>query len=166
MKRNRLLVLAAVLGVALLVPAGAYAQTTANIAVSASVAANCTITATAIAFGAYDPLGINAGTPLDATGSVAITCTKGSAPFVTLGTGGNPSATARQMSNGGGGLLEYQLYQNAGRTTVWGTGADALTAGAAPNKNARTFTVYGRVEAGLDPATGTYGDTVVATFNF
>jgi spore coat protein U-like protein len=163
MKRNRLLVVAAVIGLAVLAPAGAYAQASADINISASVAARCTITATPIAFGAYDPLGVNATNPLDASGSVSVTCTRGSAPFVSLSPGNN----SRQMSNGTGGLLAYQLYKDASRTAIWGSvGSEQFAAGAAPDKNARTFTVYGRVEANLDPPTGTYGDVVVATFNF
>ena len=46
---------------------------TSNFSVTASVASNCTISTTSIAFGAYDPIVANATTPLDTTGSVTIT---------------------------------------------------------------------------------------------
>jgi spore coat protein U-like protein len=68
---------------------------------------------------------------------------------------------------GGTDFLTYELYQNTGRTTVWGTGAAAgLTIAVAPSRAARTFTVFGRVAAGQDVAAASYNDTVVATINF
>lgn len=83
------LVLASLLGIgAALVavqPAHAAGSATSNLAVSASIAANCTISTTAVAFGAYDPVVANAATALNATGGVTIGCTKGSAPTITLG---------------------------------------------------------------------------------
>ena len=162
---KRILVVA-VLGLVALLPAGANAQTTANMAISASVAANCTISVTSVAFGAYDPLVANASAPKDANGSVTVTCTKGSVPTVGLGLGSNPSGTTRQMTAGAGNFLTYELYSASDYSTVWGTGTAAYTATAAVNKNPRTFTVYGRVPGGQDAATGTYGDTVLATVNF
>jgi spore coat protein U-like protein len=166
MNRNRLLVVVAMLCLAALLPADAGAQTTGNLAISANVAANCTLSVSPVAFGAYDPLGTHAATPLDATGGLTVTCTKGSVPVITIGQGGQPSASARQMANGTGGLLEYQLFQDSGHGTPWGLGADGFTALPAPSKTPRTFTVYGRVAAGLDPVPGTYGDTVLVTVTF
>src|SRR5438128_1650300 len=62
---------------------------TSNFSVTASVANNCTISTTAIGFGAYDPIVANATTPLDSTGSVTITCTKGAATTLSLNAGNN-----------------------------------------------------------------------------
>ena len=68
---------------------------------------------------------------------------------------------------GGTDLLTYELYTDSGRSTVWGSGAGAgQTIATAPNKNPRTFTVYGRVPAGQDVGAASYADTVVATINF
>ncbi|HKW91437.1 MAG TPA: spore coat U domain-containing protein [Methylomirabilota bacterium] len=145
----------------------AIAQTAStNLASSATVAKNCSITTTAVAFGGYDPVVTNATTPLDGTGTVVVTCTKGAGTRIDLGLGSNASGSTRRMS-GGTDFLTYELYQNTGRTTIWGTGAAAgQTIAAAPSKAARTFTVYGRVAAGQDVAAGSYNDTVVATINF
>jgi spore coat protein U-like protein len=71
------------------------------------------------------------------------------------------------MSDGSGNFLTYELYQEVGRVTVWGTAGGALLSpSAAPSKAARDFTVYGRVTAGQDATAGSYTDTVVATVNF
>ena len=110
-------------GLALGMAAPAFAQTaTANLGVSATVAKNCSITTTAVAFGAYDPIVANAAAPLDGTGSVVVTCTKGAGTRIDLGLGANATGTTRRMT-GGGDFLTYELYTTVARTTVWGTGA-------------------------------------------
>jgi spore coat protein U-like protein len=145
----------------------AFAQTaTANLGISATVNKTCTITTTAVAFGVYDPVVTHASAPLTATGSVVVTCTKGAGTRIDLDNGGNFAAGARRMS-GGGDFLTYELYQDSGYATVWGSGAGSgNTIGAAPSKAARTVTVYGRVPAGQDVSAASYADTVVATINF
>ncbi len=154
-------------GLVLGMAAPAMAQTaTSNLSVSATVAKNCSITTTAVAFGSYDPIVANAVSPLDGTGTVVVTCTKGAGTRIDLGLGSNASGTTRRMS-GGTDFLTYELYQNTTRTTVWGAGAVAgQTIAVAPSKAARTFTVYGRVAGGQDVSAASYNDTVVATINF
>jgi spore coat protein U-like protein len=154
-------------GLALGMAAPALAQTaTGNLGVSATVAKNCSITTTAVAFGSYDPIVANASTPLDGTGTVVVTCTKGAGTRIDLDLGSNAAGSVRRML-GGTDLLTYELYTDSGHGTVWGAGAGAgQTIAAAPNKNPRTFTVYGRVPAGQDVGAASYADTVVATINF
>ena len=154
-------------GLVLGMAAPALAQTaTANLSVTATVAKNCSITTTPVAFGSYDPVVANATTPLDGSGTVVVTCTKGAGTRIDLGLGANASGAVRRMS-GGTDFLTYELYTDTGRSTVWGSGAGAgQTIAAAPNKNPRTFTVYGRVPAGQDVGAASYADTVVATINF
>ena len=63
-------------GLVLGIAAPALAQTAStNLTVSATVAKNCSITTTAVAFGSYDPVVANAATPLAGTGTVVVTCT-------------------------------------------------------------------------------------------
>ena len=154
-------------GIALGMAAPAFAQTaTANLGVSATVAKNCSITTTAVAFGAYDPVVVNDTAALDGTGSVVVTCTKGAGTRIDLGVGANAAGAVRRMA-GGGDFLTYELYTTTARTTVWGTGAAAgLTIPVAPSRAARTFTVFGRVPGGQDVTAASYADTVVATINF
>ncbi len=66
-RRASTLVLASLFGVgaAVVLSDPAHAgSTTANLSVTASVNANCTISTTAVAFGAYDPVVANASTAL------------------------------------------------------------------------------------------------------
>lgn len=144
------------------------ATATANLSVSATINNNCTITTAAVGFPAYDPIVTHATAPDDSTsGSVTITCTKGSAATIGLGLGSNVSGSQMRMLNGAANFLNYALYQDASRTTVWGnSGSGLLSPVAAPSKAPRAFTVYGRIPAGQDLPAGTYTDTVTATVNF
>ena len=144
------------------------AQTaTASLTVSASVTKNCTITTAPVTFGAYDPVAANATAPLDAIGSVTVACTKGAVAKVGLNGGANAQGTTRRMGQGTAEYLTYEIYKDTTHATIWGDTADtALDIPAAPNRNPRTFTAYGRIAAAQDAAVGNYTDTVVATVNF
>jgi spore coat protein U-like protein len=144
-------------------PASA-ASATANLAVSATVTNNCTISTQPLAFGAYDPVGAHAAADLDGVGTVAVACTKGTAPTIGLGGGANSSGGLRRMHDGSSNYLTYEMYLDSNRTTVWGNAGAGLLS--APAKAARNFTVYGRVTGNQDVPAGSYGDTVVATVNF
>jgi spore coat protein U-like protein len=143
----------------------AFADTkTANIPVSANVKKSCSITAAAITFVDYDPLATVANV---ANGSVTIACTKGSVTPIGLGLGSHADGTTRRMLNGISNYLTYELHQTSATGPNWGNAdPDLFSPEAAPDKNARTFTVYGAIPAGQDQPEGTYTDTVVATVNF
>ncbi|WP_155763629.1 spore coat U domain-containing protein [Pantoea agglomerans] len=101
-------------------------------------------------------------------GSVEVTCTPGLAVSVALDYGQHGgSASQRYMrSSYGQASLAYQLYQDAAHSTVWGTGALALSIDSFP-ATSQVFTVYGRLFAveGL-PAAGTYTDLITVTLTY
>lgn len=150
----------------------AYAATdTDNLSVTATVTANCTISTSPVAFGSYDPISSHAATPLDASGSLSVTCTSGSSAEVTLGQGANADAGSsddaplRRMSDDGTNFLSYALYSDAGLTTVWGNTASSdveLTG----TGSAQALTVYGQVASGQSVPAASYSDTIVATVTF
>lgn len=151
----------------IITPAAFAGSATANLNVSASVAAVCTINTSPVAFGAYDPVVANAATALSGTGTVTVACTKGASATVDLGVGNNLSGGSRRMA-AGANYLNYALYQDGTHTTVWGS---AMTGGSAETYNSTTkaptaLTVYGSVPAGQDVAVGSYSDVVVATINY
>jgi spore coat protein U-like protein len=140
---------------------------TASLAVSASVSKNCTITTTPVAFGSYDSVVANATAPLDSTGAVVVTCTKGAAAKVGLNDGANAQTTQRRMSGLATEFLNYELYKDSTHAARWGNTTDtSLEVPAAPSQTPRSFPVYGRVPAAQTAAVGNYTDTVLATVNF
>jgi spore coat protein U-like protein len=145
--------------------ANAYADATANIAVSASVANTCSISASPMAFGAYNAV---TKAVINIEGAVTVTCTAGFTTPVRLDmglhpAGADPAVPLRRMANVGGAFLIYQLYTEPARTTPWEgvTGVSHVGSGAAI-----AHPMYGQVPAGQNPATGAYTDTVVATVTF
>ncbi|HEX4338375.1 MAG TPA: spore coat U domain-containing protein [Polyangiaceae bacterium] len=170
--RQRFGILATLLVGSLGIVSSADAGTnTANLSVTATVSANCSISTTALAFGAYDPVTANASSPLDGTGGVSVNCTSGSAATVTLGQGSNANTGStdiiplRRMADASTHRLSYFLFSDSGRTTVWG---NTIATGVAQTGTGSVvaLTVYGRVTAGQNVAAGSYADTVVATVTF
>ena len=142
------------------------ATAAADLAATATVVNNCSITTAALSFGPYDPVVSNVSTNLDGTGRVTLACTKGATATVALGSGSNASSSTRRLSDGNANYLSYELYQDSGRSTVWNAGSGVLSPPPASSKTAREFTVYGRIAANQDVPAGSYSDTVVATVNF
>lgn len=164
-------IISGMLGLAFAFSGSSYAATdTANLDVSATVSANCTISTAAVAFGTYDPVVTHASTALTSTGTVTTTCTKDAAVAITLGQGANANtgstdaAPVRRMISGTN-YLSYQLYTDEARTAVWGNDAtvDVPVTGTGTAVNT---TVYGSVLAGQNVPAGSYTDTVVATVTF
>lgn len=144
-------------------PASAQSQN-ASMSVAASVTKNCTITATAISFTAYDPVVANDTADLNGEGGLSVACTRGVNPALTLGAGNNAVAGQRRLDNGGE-RLNYDLFSDSTRTTSWTT-STSVTMGVAPSKAARPVAVYGRIAGGQDVPAGSYTDTLTATVNF
>ena len=158
--------LAAMVGVIALGEHGLAATATADLAMSASVTNNCTISTQALAFGSYDPVVANASANLDGAGRLTVACTKGATATIGLGSGSNASGNTRRLADGAGNYLTYELYQDSGRSSVWNGGAGTLSLTAAPTRAPRDFSVYGRIAGNQDVPAGSYADTVVATVNF
>ena len=175
------------LGLALLLsaapaPCGTFTTGAATVSVNTTVSSNCTISATPITFGSYDPIGANSasGIALTAPGTISLTCLKGSSPTIGLGQGNNFSGTRRLNDASSGDFLDYELYQPSAATpsaactysgTIWGTsGTYGTTFTPSATWSASftfSFSVCGSVPLGQDPSVGTgYLDTVVATVNF
>lgn len=143
--------------------AGAFAATTTTtFQVTANVAAQCNVSAANLAFGAVDPIGGN----VDQTTTVTVKCTKNSPYTVGLNAGTTTGATiAQRLMANGADTMQYNLYTDAARSTVWGNSAVAPTwvsGTGAGLGTAQVLTVYGRVPSGqTNLAVGTYTETAV-----
>lgn len=129
----------------------------------------CTISATGVAFGTYDP---RATGPDDGVGAISLACHPSvQNPNVALGTGSSGSFSPREMQSGVW-QLNYNLYTTNARTTVWGDGsggtATVTLSGGSVSGGRRRFTrnIFGRVPALQNVGAGMYGDTIVVTVTF
>ena len=129
-------------------------------ALPARAAPSChNIAATALAFGNYDVYG---ATPVDSSGTISYSCPPPALPTVTIDLGLSYGGTGHRRMSGGGDFLEYEVYVNAARTTVW----SSTNAVSVPQGNGNTVPFYGRIFALQDVKVGAYTDTLVVTFNF
>jgi spore coat protein U-like protein len=148
-------------------PIPAMAATVSNnLAVNATVTANCTITTSALAFGSVDTL---SASPVDGSGGIVVTCTNGTAWTAAANVGGGAGATfaVRRMTSGAN-TLNYSIYTTAARTTGWGDGTGTTaTLGNTGTGAAQNVTVYGRIPGSQSSApAGAYSDTVAVTITY
>lgn len=103
----------------------------------------------------------------DAYTTIEVTCSAGVTYDVTADDGLHPVSGSRQMKkvDAPGTYLNYQLYQDAGRTTVWGGWPNSIVGGTAISKpsvagTTETIQIFGRVPAGQALTAGSYRDIV------
>ena len=132
--------------------------------VTATVLSECSITANDLAFGNYS---VTAGTQVDASTTISVQCSGGTAYDVALdaGSGSGASVSTRKMSSGTN-TLDYSLYQDSSRTQVWGETSGSDTVSGTGTGSAEVLNVYGRIVASQAAAAGSYSDTVTATVSF
>ena len=66
----------------------------------------------------------------------------------------------------GGATINYSLYTDSGRSTVWGNTVGTDTVSATGNGAAQSFTVYGQVPLQTTPAPALYTDTITLTVSY
>lgn len=169
MKRLSLCATTLTLATAGVLPLAAQAQVTANMVVTLTITANCTIAANPLNFGSHGLL----STAFSNTTTVDVTCTN-TTPYtvgLSAGTGTGSTQANRLMQGTTTGnttsTVAYQLYQPApNQTVVWGDTGAADRVGGTGNGSAQPLTVNGTVPAQATPAPDTYSSTVTATVYF
>jgi spore coat protein U-like protein len=140
------------------------ATTTTTFTVQMTIATSCTIVSAAtLNFGSQGVLVAN----VDQTTSIQVQCTN-TTPYnigLDAGTGSGATVTTRKMTSGGA-TINYSLYTDSARTTVWGNTVGTNTVSATGNGAAQSFTVFGRVPAQTTPAPATYTDTITVTVTY
>ena len=154
------------------VPPGTYTDTisvstnysgTATFTVTATVVANCTISASALDFGNYVPT--NQPTT---TASLTVTCTNTTTYNVGLdgGVGTQSAGYTRYMTGPGGAEIPYHFFSDPGHTVQWGTTIGTDTVAGTGNGSAQTLTVYGVMYLNHYVTPGSYTDTVTASVTY
>ncbi len=150
-------------------PRAHAATQSSNLQVGASINIRCTVITVPLSFGNYrvtDP------TPLDVQGAISLNCTPSNFTIrIRIGEGLNPGAGSnnpnpvRQMGDGLGNFLNYNIYRNAARTQVWG-GTNPTGVNPPNGPWPMLLPVYGRIPAQQSVQPGTYSDTVAVTVLF
>jgi spore coat protein U-like protein len=129
----------------------------------ATVAKDCSITATDMDFGA--PAGFLSAN-IDTTSALPIRCTNTTAWKIGLDNGQHASGNIRRMQGPGGYFVNYELYQDSARTVRWGNTPDSDTENGSGSGAMQPLTVYGRVPPQSTPVAGSYNDTVTVTVTY
>ena len=142
---------------------------------AAAVTVNCTVSASSLAFGLYNPLNAAATT---SAGNLLLTCSgSGSGSIsvttaVTFSTGLSGTYATRKMFSGSN-ALNYNMYWSTAYTQVMGDGSGGSFAGTAGpftviagGSTPVTGTMYGRIPAQQDVQPGAYVDTVLVTVTY
>jgi len=130
----------------------------------------CSVTATAVNFGPYDTL---SGLAVDSAGNIEVVCgtdTIGDTISYAIELSGGKAGKPRELK--GPDKLEYDLYTDVSRTTIWGNGKGG-TAIVADSYSfpvlccvTRNYTPYGRIGASQNVEPGAYSDTITVTVDF
>ena len=158
--------LALPLGGAVFASAAVAATAVAVVPVTAIVVDSCAVVATPLAFGDYN--GISGGM-LDTVAMVSPICTVGTVYAVALdaGQGAAATLTSRKLTGPDGAALNYGIYTDATRITVWGNGAGGTGWRVSSGTGlAQPVMMYGRVPAAQAAMVGSYTDTVTVTLTY
>jgi spore coat protein U-like protein len=121
----------------------------------------CTISTSGLSFGAYSTF---SAAPLASTATVNYQCALAILVRVELSTGSAGGFAPRRMTSGAS-TLDYNLFLDAGYSTIWGNGSAGT--GRLSHIVVALFphvaTVYGRAPGLQDVPAGTYSDTVTAS---
>lgn len=122
--------------------------------------AACTLSVQGVAFGSYDVFSYQS---VDSTGNISVTCDVATAYSISISPGTGSYAT-RSMANGPH-RLNYNLFTDATRTTVWGDGTSGSGV-VAGNGTMANHTVFGRIPARQNLHIGAYSDNLTVTLTF
>lgn len=122
--------------------------------------AGCTINVVSVAFGDYD---VFRQQDAETTGAVSVTCAPSASYTISLSAGFGTFAS-RVMTNGSY-QLEYNLFTDPQRLTVWGDGSSG-TATVSDTGTGGSYTVYALVPALQNVTAGSYSDTITVTVTY
>lgn len=135
------------------------------------LACTCSISATNVSFGTYDPLSV---VPIKTNASVAVNCSalvlNGLVAYEIDLSEGNGTYAQRKMMNATY-ALNYNLYTDATLTVPWGDGSNGSGTVSdnyllAVSPSIRNYTIYAEMPAQQTAPPGTYSDTIIATVTF
>jgi spore coat protein U-like protein len=158
------LVMCSALGLASVKAQAGSATTTMQVQIT--LVASCAVSATTLNFGSGVGL---LTTAVTGSTTLSVTCSNTTPYNVELdgGTVTGSTVASRLMAGTATGntgtTLGFQLYSNAGLSTVWGNTVGTNTVTGTGTGAAQTLTVYGQVPAQTTPKPDTYQTTINVT---
>jgi spore coat protein U-like protein len=142
------------------------ATTTTSFAVTETVQATCSATATTLAFSAYTP----GGGAKTNNSTISVKCTKNTPYTISLNGGTTAGGTvAQRLMASGANTLQYNLFTTAALGQIFGDGSGTsktVTGTGAGVATANAVTVFGQLPdsaANQAAVPGSYSDTITVT---
>jgi spore coat protein U-like protein len=139
---------------------------TAGMPVRIEITTSCAVSAADLNFGAYAS---NQNTPLQGQTAIQLLCGAGAVAEVSLDAGSGPGGNTnrrRMEQDEGRDRLDYDLFQDPGRTIHWGDRSGVDTLEVAATGAPQTVPIYGQVPGGQRVRDGTYSDTITVTVHY
>ena len=139
---------------------------TAIMPVRMEITAACLVSVSDLDFGAYAS---NSTTAALGQTTIELRCGSGTTAEIALdagtGTGGNTSRR-RLRQDSGSDRLDYDLFQDPGRTTHWGDRSGVDTKEVQTTGQPQTVPIYGEIPARQRARGGTYSDMITVTVHY
>ena len=130
------------------------------IAAPCAYSARCSVSTVGLNFGNYD---VFSTLDDDITGTINVSCQSSTSYSISLSSGSGTYSARTLLS--AGNRLNYNLYLDPTRLTIWGDGS-AATGTLSGSGTTGSYTVYGRIPARQNAVVGIYGDIVTVTVAF
>lgn len=139
-----------------------HATATTTFTVTATVPATCTVSASALNFGNYSGVLVNAASVLTVICTNLTTFNIG----LSAGTATGATVTTRKMTSPASVTLNYKLFRDGARTVNWGNTVGTDTLISQGTGVAQMLGVFGQIPAGQFANPAVYTDTIIATVTY
>lgn len=134
--------------------------------VTLEVIQQCLVTASDLNF---SNITSNSTTPVLGQTTMELTCGIGVSAEIALDAGtspGNNTSRRQMLLDAGRGRLDYDLFQDAGRTMHWGNRSGSDTLEVLFEGKLRVLSIYGQIPAGQRVPEGNYSDMITVTVHY
>jgi len=126
----------------------------------------CVVHVSDLNFGNYTS---NSTTPVLGQTSIQLSCAPGTNAEIFLDNGASPGGNTGRRNlrqESGNDRMDYDLFQDAGRTIHWGDRSGVDTFEVFVEEGARVIPIYGEIPGGQRVREGTYGDVITISVHY
>jgi spore coat protein U-like protein len=145
---------------AALAGAGGTTTISGTMSVSATVASQCSVSASNMNFGTASLL----TSALSATSAIAVSCNAAIPLTIALDNGATGTGPTTRLMTAGTHTVQYGIYKDNAHNQPWGSTVGTNTASG--NGPAASLTAYGQVPTQAAPVPGSYADVVGVTVTY